>query len=103
MWQFQWDMFNRAFERHPKMGGWVREMRAQPSWVLKTAIGVGVLVVVVPIVLLTLTAVTAFVLAFLALGLVYRIGMGLRRLFTRERSSFPAPDGRENVRVVRRE
>jgi len=90
--------------RHPGAGLWYTRVRSQPGWVVKTAIGVALLVVVVPIVLLTLAAVFVGLVCMLALSLVAAVVRGVSELFKpgTPGSLKSQDDGRRNVRVIDR-
>jgi hypothetical protein len=87
--------------RHPGAGIWYTRVSSQPGWVIKTAMGVALLVVVVPVVLLTLAAVFVGVTCLLALSLVAAIVRGVSGLF-QPATLKSQDDGRRNVRVIHR-
>ena len=87
--------------RHPGAGVWYTRVSRQPGWVLKTAVGVALMVVVVPIVLLTFAAVLVGLTCLLALSLVAAIARGVSGLFT-PGTARSQDDGRRNVRIINR-
>ena len=54
--------FESFFRRYEQTQRWMGYARRQPSWVLKAAIAVGVLIVVVPLLIIGLAAVLGFLL-----------------------------------------
>lgn len=87
--------------QHPQFGTWSQRVQTQPSWVVKTALALAVLVVVVPLVLLTLAAAVVGLVAFVVLGIVANVVGALREVFgTRPHPPMPRGGGRVNVRVI---
>ncbi len=91
--------FDQRFREHPTVKLWARHVRNQPSWVWKAAIVCGLLILVVPIVVMTLTAVLAFVSAFLVFSVLYRISRAIGEM--KQGKGVPGHRGRQNVRVIR--
>lgn len=73
-----------------------RAVQSQPSWIARLAGAIIVLVIAVPFVLLVLLALLAGVVVFGALALVNVVVAWVRGVL-------PRHDGRENVRVIRRD
>lgn len=100
-----WKVYVR---QHPRYGVWYQRVERQPSWVVKTAVALAVLIVVVPLVLLFLAAVAVGLIAFLVLGVAAAIWGGVARLLggggggpLKPRPGWRHDDGRRNVRVIR--
>lgn len=73
-----------------------RTVAAQPSWITRIALATFLLVIGLPIMLLFMLALICGVMIFGVLSLV-------NALLLRLKGSLPSrPDGRENVRVIRR-
>jgi len=79
-------------------GAWTRA-NAQPSWVVRTALAVLLLVIALPVLLLMLLAIAVAMVVFLVLAVINRVLTGIRNLVMPGRDG----EGRENVRVIRRE
>ncbi len=73
-----------------------RWLTSQPSWVVRLALLIFILVVGVPLLLLAIVAVLAAIIVFTGLAL---INAGVAKL----RGFLPKRDGRSNVRVIKRE
>ncbi len=73
-----------------------RAAQSQPGWLARVIAVVLILILIVPIVILTVLAVLLVAIAFGILAVAHRI----RRWF---RSLLPRDDGRQNVRVIRRD
>jgi len=87
--------------RHPGAGLWYTRATNQPGWVIKTALGLALLVVVVPVVLLTLAAVLVGATCLLALSLVAAVARAVAEFF-QPGTARTRDDGRRNVRVIHR-
>ncbi len=83
------------FSADPRFGRVYRRVTAEPSWVWRTALAVGVIVFVLPIVLLALGAVVSVVAVYFLLSLLNRAARAIGRTF-----GGPDASGRRNVRVV---
>jgi hypothetical protein len=70
-------------------------INTQPSWIVKAATLVFLLVVGIPILLLVL-------LALILATAVFAVLWGVNRVLAGFRGVLPRNDGRENVRVIRR-
>ncbi|MEE8155443.1 MAG: hypothetical protein V3T53_10875 [Phycisphaerales bacterium] len=73
-----------------------RWLAAQPSWVVRLALVIFVLVIGLPLLLLAVVAVIAAIIVFTGLAIINAAGAKLRGLL-------PKRDGRSNVRVIRRD
>ena len=73
-----------------------RWLTSQPSWVIRLALVIFVLVVGLPLLLLAVVAVIAATIVFTGLALINAAGARLRGLL-------PKRDGRSNVRVIKRQ
>ncbi len=73
-----------------------RWLTSQPSWVVRLALVVFILLVGLPLLLLAIVAVIAATIVFTALAL---INAGVAKL----RGLLPKRDGRSNVRVIKRD
>ena len=73
-----------------------RWLTSQPSWVVRLALVIFILVVGLPLLLIAIVAVIAATIVFTGLAL---INAGVARL----RGFLPKRDGRSNVRVIRRD
>lgn len=91
--------FESFFHRYEQTQRWMGYARRQPSWVLKAAIAVGVLIVVVPLLIIGLVAVLGFGLVFVVLSIVHRLVDLLTRPF--RPGGALHRDGRRNVKVIR--
>lgn len=81
-------------------------VQSQPSWVTKAAVITFLLVFVVPIAVLVMMAVAAAVLVFAVLAGLYMLVAKVRAVFSGADRGLPGlrrNDGRENVRVIRRD
>jgi len=81
-------------------------VQRQPSWVVKAAVITFVLVFVVPIAVLVMIAVAAAVMVFALLAGFYMLTAKVRRWLGGHAGgglARPRNDGRENVRVIRRD
>jgi hypothetical protein len=79
-------------------GAWARA-NAQPSWVVRAALAVLFLVIALPVLLLMLLAIAAAMIVFVVLAFVNRVLTAIRAVFMPGRDD----EGRENVRIVRRD
>jgi uncharacterized protein YfaT (DUF1175 family) len=85
----------------PRIAGWYQRVAGQPSWVWKFAAIAALAVLVVPVLMLVFSALAAFLLVFVALGVAHRLGVWLNGLFEKHSGSLRrSDDGRRNVRVV---
>ncbi len=91
--RFHW----QTIEDDPRFGPVYRRVTTQPSWVWGTAILLGALVFIIPLLLLAGAAVLTILIVWAVLGFVHRITRGVSGLFG------GSPEGRRNVRVVRRD
>ena len=79
----------------PSGAAW-RAMRDQPTWIARACTAAFVLIVGLPLALLVTTAVLMTAVLFAVLWSVHRVVVWTRSLFG-------PGDGRENVRVIRRD
>ncbi|MEM6332308.1 MAG: hypothetical protein AAF823_03110 [Planctomycetota bacterium] len=94
------DSYVRQSGRFGQAYGYVRR---QPSWAVRLALTVGVLVVVVPVMVLVLAATLAAAVVLLIAGTLARAWRWLTvGGSTGTPAARPRDDGRRNVRVIRR-
>ena len=97
-------MWHTNLRDHPQAGIWYQRVQAQPSWVVKAAVTVAIMVVVVPLLLLTLAAVAVGLLTFLVLGAAAAVVGALRGVLSPGSGhdmKVSGDGGRINVRVIR--
>jgi hypothetical protein len=95
-------MFRMYIRQHETLGPWYQKFERQPSWVTKAALISAVLIIGIPLVLLALTAILVGLAVFTVLGLVASGIATIRGLVAGQLPRGPRPDGRRNVRVIRR-
>ena len=79
-----------------RAGATYRYAARQPSWIMRAVTMTVLLIIAIPIFLLVMFALLCGAIVFAVLYGVHAIASGIRNLF-------PGSDGRENVRIVRRE
>lgn len=98
-------LFEQQVRQHPKFGTWYGRAQGQPGWVVRTTIGVMVLIVVVPLVALVILAAVAGLVTFASLSVVSLVTEPIRKgLHGGGRTpATPVRDdaGRRNVRIIR--
>jgi len=98
-----WRVYMR---QHPTLGPWYARVERRPGWVVQIALLAAVLVVLVPLFLLVAAAVLVGLAVFLVLGVlvqILRVLSGWRDRIGSRSSGTSIGDGRQNVRVIRRD
>ena len=90
-------MWRQYLRSHPRFSVWYERLDRSPGWVNRIAVTAAVLTVVLPLVLLALAALVVGVIVFTLLSIVARL------LALLAGGGAAVPDGRVNVRVVRRD
>lgn len=83
---------------------WHTRVSRQPGWVIGVTVAAIVLVFVIPLALLAMAALLVGTLVFLVAAAIAKLSAIVTGLLGGEvREPYPTEDGRENVRVIRRE